>query len=399
MKSILLVLDGLGDLANEKGKTPLSEAGKPNMNRMTKEGALGLMSTLGRGIIPGSDTAHLALFGYNYVCEYPGRGPLEALGAGLKLKKGDVVFRANLATCRNGKVVDRRAGRIDTASAKKLEKELQGIRIKGIEIIYKGTVEHRGVLILRGKGLSEMISPTDSHELGALPKSKALDRSKKAKKTAEILNLFTKESIKRLEKSAVNKRRKLKANCVIVRGAGTYEEIQPIEKRYGIKTACIAGGALYKGIAKYVGMDVVNVKEATGTAKTDLKAKGRAAVKALKNHDFVFLHVKATDSFSHDGDWNGKKKMIERVDKELIPLLRKTGEVIVVTGDHTTPCKRRNHSGHEVPVLFWGKDVRKDCTEKFDEFNSMWGGMGHIEGIELLKIILNLMDKGRMCGS
>jgi 2,3-bisphosphoglycerate-independent phosphoglycerate mutase len=176
-----------------------------------------------------------------------------------------------------------------------------------------------------------------------------------------------------------------------------------MKERFGISAACVAGGALYKGVAKYVGMDIINAKGATGDAKTDLKAKAKAAIEACKSHDFVFLHVKAVDSFSHDGNFKAKVKMLEKIDKELVGELRKAadknGIYVIITGDHSTPCIRKAHSGHEVPIVIYGKNERKDSVKKFDEMSCMAGGMGHLKGSDLMKIMLNLIEKGKMYGS
>jgi len=395
-KTVLLIMDGLGDLPTPK--TALQMAKKPNMDKLAKEGATGLLNVIERGVIPGSDTSHLQLFGYDPSLYYFGRGPLEALGVGLKLKNGDVAFRANFATAKGKDVINRRAGRIDTASAKKFE-PLLNMKIEDINVIFKSSVEHRGALVLRGKGLSPEVSDTDTHKRGPLKKCIPLGKSKAAVKTARIINKFLLLSRKKLEKSPLNKKRKLPANVVLLRGAGSFREIPSIEWRYNIKAACVAGGALYKGVARYVGMDVPDIKEATGDKNTNFKAKGKAVLKLLKDHDFVFVHVKATDSFSHDGNLKGKASVIEKVDKELIPMLKKSGAYLIITGDHSTPCSRKAHSGHEVPILIYGKDERVDSVKKFDEISCMNGGLGHLLGRDIIHIVLNLIEKAEVYGS
>jgi 2,3-bisphosphoglycerate-independent phosphoglycerate mutase len=396
-KGILLIMDGLGDLPDRKGETPLSAAKTPNMDKMAKEGILGMLSPIGKGNVPGSDTSHLTLLGYPYWDFYCGRGPLEALGSGIKLKEGDVAFRANFATVKGGKIVDRRAGRIDTADAHKLAKLLKKVKIAGVEVTFVNTVEHRGVLILRGEGLEAHVSATDPHALERVPQSKALKKG--SEKTAKVLNEFTKKAMDILGKAKENKDRELPANAVICRGAGTYRKVEPFAKRFGITGACVAGGALYKGVAEYIGMDVLYVKEATGTKNTDLKAKAKHAVAALKNHDFVFVHVKATDSCAHDKDCACKKKVIERVDKELIPALMKTGANIAITGDHSTPCSLGEHTGHEVPLLCWGPGFRVDFCKRFTEAACMYGGLGHVDGWDLFPVLINAMEKGKKVGT
>lgn len=394
-KAILLVIDGLGDLPTPK--TPLQIAKKPNMDNLAKDGITGLMSTIAFGIVPGSDTSHLQLFGYEPLQFYPGRGPLEAVGVGMDLEQGDVAFRANFATVDDKlNIIDRRAGRIDTAIGKELE-PLVNMKIEDVEVIFKSSVEHRGALVLRGPGLSGAVTPTDPHSSGKVLESTPLEPG--AEKTARILNAFSKEVFSRLKKAGINKGRKLPANMVLLRGPGPFRYVPSMFESFGIRAACVAGGALYKGVARYVGMDVIEVAGATGTKNTDLKAKAVAAVESLEDHDLVFVHVKGCDSFGHDGDCKGKANMIERIDKELIPILAKSGAYIIITGDHSTPCSRKNHSGHEVPILVYGKDERKDEVKKFDEISCMAGGLGHINGRDILPIILNLIDKSMMYGT
>jgi len=400
-KAIILVMDGLGDLPDAKGYTPLSAALKPHMDKLAEDGATGLFSAIGEGMVPGSDTSHLNIFGYDHAKYYPGRGPLEALGAGFPLKEGDIAFRANFANFDYGKIADRRAGRLSTEEARVYAKYVQKLKVApNIEALFQSTVEHRGVLVLRGKNLSPNITPTDPHSIGILPKSVPLDpKDKNAKRTAEAFNKFTKMAMQKLDKVKENKPKKRPVNAIIARGAGTYSKIPSTYDRFGVRGACIAGGALYKGVSTYVGMDVVDVKGATGTFETDLKAKGKAAIQALWSHDFVFVHVKATDSFSHDGNFEGKKNMIAKVDKELIPVLLRGNCHIIITGDHSTPIKRRAHSGDPAPLLIWGPDVRKDDSLKFDEFACAKGGLGHLHGTELFHNMLNLIGKAQMVGT
>ncbi len=400
-KIILLILDGLGDLP-VSGKTPLQAAKKPNILKLALKGMQGLMSTIGRGIVPGSDTSHLQILGYEPDKYYPGRGPLEALGAGIKLISGDIAFRANFATILGNKITDRRAGRIDNSIAKALEKEIN-MQIDNVQVIFKATFEHRGVIVLRGKGLSANISPTDLHCLGEFKLSVPLDSTPEAKKTAYIINTLTRIVRANLESNPINIERKQKnlplANIIIVRGSGTFRNIIKFNEMHGIIGACIAGGTLYKGVARYIGMDVIDVQGATGTKNTNLKAKGYAAQKALEKYDFVFVHVKATDSFSHDGDAKGKRKFIEKIDKELIPILEKTGAAIVITGDHSTACTRKCHTGYEIPILVYEKEGRSDALKGFDEISAMKGGFGYILGKDVMPIILNILGKAKMYGS
>ncbi len=407
-KAILFIIDGLGDLPTPK--TPLQAAKKPNFDTLAKEGITGLVSTISNGVVPGSDVSHLQLFGYDPHTYYPGRGPLEALGVGFDLREGDIAFRANFATVMDdGKtILDRRAGRIDSAVGKALER-YASMKLGNVDVFFKSTVEHRGIVVLRGPRLSAHITDTDPHGhgneiLASIPFSNVDENEEKnALRTAQIINDYTSRVFSLLNSAPLNKsreaKRQLKANIVLLRGAGTYKKVDSIRDRFELNAACVAGGALYKGIARYVGMHVIDVPGATGTMNTDLRAKGEAVVKALNDHDLVFLHVKACDSCGHDGDFKGKVKMLERIDKELLPILMKSGAYLIVTGDHSTPCIRKAHSGHEVPILLYGDNERVDTVKKFDEVSCMQGGLGHLKGSDVMPIILNLIEKSKMYGS
>ncbi len=403
-KAILVVVDGLGDRMAKDGKTPLQLARKPVLDKLARGGSTGLMSTLGRGVIPGSDTAHLALFGYDPAIYYKGRGPFEALGVGFELKHGDVAFRCNFATVdKNLRVVDRRAGRLKDEGIQ-LAKSLQGIEIEGVEAIFLSSTEHRGTLVLRGDALSPAISDTDSHSSEPLPllKSRAQNNSQAAKKTARIVNEFVRESRAILSSHPLNRRRekegRLPANIILTRGAGVYEKVESLKDRYGIRSCCIAGSALYKGVAKYVGMEILKVPGATGRIDTDIEAKAEAARRALEEFDFVFVHVKGADNASHDGNLEGKLLMIEKVDR-LVQILCQENVYLIVTADHSTPLSLKRHSSDPVPVLFYGDGVRQDKVEFFDEISTACGCLGHLTGVELNRAIMDLMGCGHMVGS
>ncbi|NQS90667.1 2,3-bisphosphoglycerate-independent phosphoglycerate mutase [Patescibacteria group bacterium] len=403
-KAILVIVDGVGDRAVKDGKTPLQLANKPILDDLALKGATGLMSTIGIGIIPGSDTAHLALFGYDPKVYYRGRGPFEALGVGINLKEGDVAFRCNFATVNEKfQVIDRRAGRLKDEGIE-LAKSLQGIKINGIEIIFESSTEHRGVLVLRGEGLSSAVSDTDLHSSQVTPplKSKPLEDSEEAKKTSRVVNEFVKRSWEILSSHPLNKERrkegKFPANIVLTRGAGAYQRVDSLKEKYGFSSCCIAGAALYKGVAKYVGMQIVNVKGATGRVDTDIEAKARAAKEALRKFDFVFLHIKGADNASHDGNLEDKLLMIERVDR-LAEILREEDVWLIITADHSTPISIKRHSSDPVPVLIHGNGIRRDKVHLFDEVSVASGCLGHFTGVQLNKMIVDLMGCGHMVGS
>ena len=403
-KAVLVVVDGLGDRPVKDNKTPLQLAKKPVLDELAREGSTGLMSPLGRGIIPGSDTAHLALFGYDADLYYKGRGPFEALGVGIELREGDVAFRCNFATVdKNLRVIDRRAGRLKDEGAE-LAKSLQGMRVEGVEVIFLPSTEHRGTLVLRGNGLSPAISDTDPHSSEPFPvmESKPEENTEEAKRTARIVNKVVKESKAILSSHPLNKKReeegKLPANTILTRGAGIYEKVESLEDRYGFSSCCIAGSALYKGVAKYVGMEVPHVEGATGRLDTDIEAKAEAAREALRKFDFVFVHVKGADNASHDGDLEGKLLMVEKVNR-LAEILSEEDAYLIITADHSTPLSIRRHSSDPVPVLIYGDGTRRDKVQSFDEVSVSLGCLGHLTGIELNRTIVDLMGCGHMVGS
>ncbi len=390
----MLIMDGLGDKTYSKlsNKTPLEAARTPNLNKLAHVGETGLMYTLGPGIIPGSDTAHLALFGYDPAIYYQGRGVYEALGAGIKLKPSDVAFRANFATLsKDGKIIDRRAGRNDCC-LDELAESLDGMKIGDTKIIFKHTVEHRGVLILRGKGLSKDVSDSDPHKVGVKPNQpNPTSKSKSAQKTAKVLSKFLRETEKILKDAKENKKRirkgLLPANTVLIRGAGQYKPVEPMEKRYNVKGVAVAGGALYKGVARAVGMKVLNVPGATGDKNTNLENKIEYAINS--NSEFVFLHVKATDSFSHDGDYIGKRDFISKVDKIIVSRAMKEFDVIFVSGDHSTFSSLGEHTSDPVPILLSGdqKLFRADLGKFSERYAAL--GQHKICGLDVMPMLLS----------
>jgi 2,3-bisphosphoglycerate-independent phosphoglycerate mutase len=384
------VVKELGD------KTPLQAAKCPTFDKLAADGQTGLLNVIGPGITPGSDAAHLALFGYDPVECYAGRGPLEALGAGLPSKPGDVAFRSNFASVDNDwKVTDRRAGREFTSEEQRiLEDALSGIEIDGVKVHFVTTVEHRGAIILEGSGLSGKISETDPHETGIkVWESEALEKG--AEKTAKIVNKLTQMVYDRLKDLDINearaKRKLPPANIILLRGAGQHMEIPTLNDRYGIKSAVIAGGSLYIGAAKYVGMEHVPVEGQTGTIDTNFDNIAAKAIECIKSdYDYVFIHIKATDNASHDGNAKEKVLAIERSDAMLNKIIDAVGEsvVIAVTGDHSTPLNVGEHCSDPVPILFWSKFMRPDKVKAFSELDAPEGALHTIRGIDVMPLLL-----------
>lgn len=392
-KIVLIVIDGLADelIPQLKRKTPLEAAKTPNFDFLAKNGICGAtFAWREKGKIPTSEDTHLAIFGYDPKKSNPGRGILEAIGIGEKIKKEDICFRGNFATVdENLTIIDRRAERIE--KTENLIFALNKIKVKGAKVIVRKSFGHRIVLILRGKNLSEKVSSNDPKKVG-VKVLEILAKDKNAKKTVKVLNEFLEKARAILECQSLNKRRikegKLPANYLLLRGAGKFRPIESFKEKYGLKAGFIAGGILYKGIAKYLGMKKIRVKGANGMANTNLRGKFLAVKKEIKNFDFIFLHLKAVDTFAEDGDFLGKKRFIEKIDQNLRPLLSLKNTLICITGDHPTSCLRKNHFFGLNPVLIFGDG--KDRVEKFSENDCKKGKLGIFPQKNLLKKIFQL---------
>ncbi|MFN7105866.1 MAG: 2,3-bisphosphoglycerate-independent phosphoglycerate mutase [Pyrobaculum sp.] len=410
MPSVLWILfDGGGDRPNA-GKTPFYTAFKPTIDYLTSLGSCGVMDPISPGIRPGSDTAHLALFGYDPYRYYTGRGAFEALGAGVELKPGDVAFRTNLATIDNsGVVIDRRAGRyVKPEEVKAVEEVMAKIggeieKRHGVKVIYRSTVEHRGVLVLRGP-VSHKIGDTDPHKVGApVQKAAPLDGGREALLTAEVVNEISTRFTELTKGLEINKARQLEGqppiNAILLRGGGYMPQIEPIRERYKVNMAAIAGVALIKGVARAVGIDVYTAFGLVGTKDDQFEEAIRLAASLMARYNVVFLHVKGTDSTSHDGDFRGKVSVIERFDRTLAPHLETlVDNYVVVTSDHATPLSIREHTGEPVPILIYGPDVVRDEVAKFSEITCWKGALGRIRGIDVMPILASYLGLSEKFG-
>ena len=404
-KVIFIVCDGLSDrpILELGRKTPLEAANTPNLDRLTKEGISGVMNTVEIGIRPGSDVAHLSLFGYDPNVYYTGRGPYEVAGVGMNLKKGDVAFRANMGTVgKNLIVVDRRAGRID--STKEYELLFNHTKIDGVEFLLKQSTGHRIGLLMRGKGLSDKISDSDPHKVGEKIKEiKPLDLSEETAFTANVLNKFLRLTHQKLKNLPSNRERKKQglpeANYILIRGAGKAPQLPSFYDKYGLKAACVAGAGLYKGIARILGMKILEAEGATGKPDTNVNNKIKKVIEEYNNFDFFFVHIKGADPLAEDGNWQGKKEFIEKIDRALSPLFDLKNALIVVTADHTTACTLKAHTADDVPVVIHGAEVRDDDVETFGERSCAKGRLGHIKGLNLMPIIIDLMGLAQIFGA
>ena len=408
MKIVLIVIDGLGDKPIKAlgNKTPLEAAKTPNLDWLAKNGICGLVQPFKFAFenTPTSEGTHIALFGYeNY---FLGRGPYEAAGIGMKMKKGDVALRANFATVTPERpstqrvecsaygaskkfiVQDRRAGAISRTEP--LIKVLTGITIDGVKFLLQKSYGHRAGLILRGEGLSEKIGDGDPGKEGKKVKTiLPLEKSKKAEFTARVLNKFLEKAHLVLEKLPENKKRKLPANYLLLRGAGKFRKAPDFFEKYHLKSCAVTGPGIYKGIARVLGMNVIEVEGITGFADTNLRTQFKAVRNLLERYDFIFCHIKAADTFSHKGDFLGKKKFIEKIDQNLKILIDVKNAFLVVTGDHSTPCELRDHSANPLPILIYGKGLKNGEVLKFSEKACEKGTLKKINQNDLMKKILS----------
>ena len=373
-KIVMLVSDGLGGLPMKPGgKTELEQAETPNLDALAKRGAQGAMYPIARGITPGSGPGHLGLFGYDPVKYLIGRGALEATGVKFPLGPNDVAIRCNFCTLdAEGKISDRRAGRIPTEESTPLVLKLREISIPGVEIFVEPVKEHRFVVVLRAEGLGGKVADTDPQREGVPPLDpKPTEDCEGCRRTCQFAKKFFEEACKLLADEK-------KANGLTMRGFAKLPHIPRFEDVYGTRAAAIAVYPMYKGLAQLVGMDIVG-EPATLSEEIDVLEQ------CWDDYDFFFVHFKYTDSRGEDGDFDEKVKMVEELDS-IIPRIEKLGpDVLIVTCDHSTPAKLSSHSWHSCPTLIVADDVRVDMTEAYSETESECrGGLGHFPAVELM---------------
>jgi len=400
-KILFVVLDGAADRPTVDTRTPLMEANIPFLDRLAQEGILGIMDVLAPGTPPGSDTAHLSLLGYNLKEVYTGRGPFEAAGVGIDVQPGDIAFRGNFATVKDGAVIDRRAGRIDDTH--ELSDAIRERLHLDCEFLFKESAGHRAVLVLRGADLSPNITQTDPQRIGAMLHSKPKTNDVSSRRTANIVNDFTRQVCSILRDHPVNRERtlanQLPANAVLLRGVGSVPHLVPFERRTGLNAAVIAATALVIGIGKLTGMRYIPTTGATGHVNSNIEEKVKNVNKALKKNAFVLLNIKGADEAGHDGDFNAKTHFLTRVDAALSNLAIDEATLVVITADHTTPVSLREHSGDPVPFLIHGKGVRADQTNAFNEYVAAGGGMNRICGRDMTPVLTDLLGKGTKFGA
>jgi 2,3-bisphosphoglycerate-independent phosphoglycerate mutase len=374
-KIVLLVIDGLGGLPHpETGKTELEAATSPNLNRIARDSICGLIDPVSPGITPGSAPGHLAIFGYDPVQYQIGRGVLEALGIDVELKLGDIAARGNFCTVDgNGIITHRRAGRISTDKNTVLCRLLNNITVKGAEISVLAVKEHRFVLILRGEALSPELGDSDPQQIGQAPR-KVEALSPQARKTAKIANEFVSQASGLLKD-------KTPANMVLLRGFSRRPHILSMADIYKLKPAAIATYPMYRGLARLVGMKVLPGGESITDQLNSLQ-------RHYAKYDFFFIHFKSTDARGEDGDFSAKVQAIEELDKALPGLLSLDPDVLIVTGDHSTPATLAMHSWHPVPFMLMSKWCRPDNVAEFSERACLTGGMGRFPATGIMPLAM-----------
>ena len=374
-KMVLLVADGLGGLPHpETGLTELETARTPNLDVLAVESACGLHVPIAPGITPGSGPAHMALFGYDPVRYEIGLGVLEALGIGFDLRPGDVAIRVNFATVdEEGRIVDRRAGRIPTEKCEELTARLDRIELPMSEVFVRPVREHRAVIVLRGAGLAGGLNDTDPQATGVPPLPIEITDGAQ-EKTAEVLNAFLRAATEILKDEPA-------ANAITMRGIAALEPIPSVGERFKIRAAALAGYPMYRGVAGLVGMDVLQMVETADDVEEALRA-------AYRDYDFIFVHFKKTDSSGEDGSFEAKVAATEELDLTAERVRSVNPDVLLVTGDHSTPSSMAMHSWHPVPVLLRAARARVDDVTAFGESACLRGSLGTVRGVDLMPLML-----------
>jgi 2,3-bisphosphoglycerate-independent phosphoglycerate mutase len=405
-KAIMFILDGLGDRPIKElgGRTPLESAATPWFDSLASRGICGLMDPLAPGIRVGTDVGHLALFGYNPLRVYWGRGPIEAAGVGLKLDPRDVALRCNFATVdTNWMVADRRAGRIRHGTSV-LAEALSGAQLDNtVEMVFKEATEHRAVLVLRGKELSAEITNSDPGA-GREGQPVRTVRARRpgvpmAEHTADIVNRFVRLSYEVLNDHPVNRARRQNgqppANIVLTRGAGMAVRMRSLADRFHITGGCVVGESTVKGIALMSGFRIYTSPSLTANVDTDLNEKARLTLEALRECNFVVVHIKGTDIASHENDYRGKIEFLEKTDAmvgTVLEALESPDQTYIgLTADHSTPCGIREHTADPVPVVVAGDDVLVDSVERYGERDCAHGGLLRINANEFLLTLLDFI--------
>ena len=375
-KIVVLLIDGLGGLSHEDYgyKTELEYAKHPNLDRLASRGATGMLTPVLPGVTPGSGPAHLALFGVDPIAFNIGRGVLEALGIDIVPDPTDVLARGNFCTVdEKGVITDRRAGRISTQTSEERLSLLRDIRVAGCDIELHAVRDHRFVLRLKGNDLNGDIGNTDPGTVGAKP-APAAALNRRAEATASLVNAFVDQALDRLKGPSA-------ANALVLRGFSMLPTIPSFHELYRLRSAALAIYPMYKGLARAVGMDILNC----GNTFPD---QLRALETHWEGYDYFFIHYKYTDSCGEDGNFLSKVNHIETLDGSIGPLVNLEPAVLAVTGDHSTPAALKSHSWHPVPLLLASSTCRRDGSTAFTESVCARGGLGTLESKYLMGLLL-----------
>jgi len=408
---VYVLLDGVGDLPhpNLVGKTPLDAASTPNLDRLAKNGTMGQVITVGKGIAPESDIAVFNMLGYKFKHDdYAGRGVVEAIGIGIDFKDGDLALRGNFATLNDdGVIIDRRAGRnIEKQDTETVSNEIEE-KIKfsdeNATAIITPTIGHRLVIRIRSNcTLSSNISNTDPAygrvagmgiaravtDFLKIEKCLPLDEESHTKLASKLVNELTEQSLDIMKKSEVNERRKENdkklLNGILLRDAGNiYPKVTPINDLHSMKFSCIVDMPVEIGISK-----ILKMKTYDAGGRTDYEEKAKVAAKAMDEQNAVYVHLKGPDEFGHDGDAQGKMENIEEIDKRffgtLLDNIDSSKVAVIVSADHSTPCINKGHSADPVPLLISGDMVTNDDTQRFTEIEAKKGRIGLIDGAQVI---------------
>ncbi len=374
---VFVIADGLGGLPDRRhAQTELEASDTPNLDRLASDNTCGLIDPVLPGITCGSGPGHLALFGYDPLEHRVGRGVLSALGIGFELTHRDIALRGNLARFGDHETVaNRRAGPIGSDRGRDLIHKLREIELDDVELFVEHVRDHRFCLILRGDGLHDDVSDTDPQVDGRRCR-RSEPASLAARPTAELINQFMDESRQRLAGAEDED-----ANGVLLRGAGRLVDLPSLKTICGLESAAVALVPMYRGVGRLLGMDVPE-------PANDLDRQIDTVCDALDEYDFVFLHHKTPDKTGEAGDFEGRMEAIEQLDRCLPRLIGQDPDVLVVTGDHSTPARLHTHSWHPVPVLLAAEHCRPDPAASFGETECLRGGLGRFEARHLMTLAL-----------